>query len=348
MIEAYLEDLERRVSEDAEKALWRDWVAFAEDRFEGDLFSPRRAAPSPPGIDWPHPLVNDTLDDQDQMALQQLETCSRALSRASGEILCVRCNYGTGILPSLFGVEPFVMARELDTLPTNRPLPGGPEALKTLLDRGVPDLNKGLGGKTLEMGQRFLSLFEPYPKIQRHVRIYHPDLQGPMDICELLCGSDLFFALVDEEELVLSALELITETYIEFMNAWTELIPFQDGLSVHWSLLHRGHIMLRDDSAMNLSPEMFGRFVRPFDQRLLETFGGGGLHYCGKGDHFLPLAKEMEGLYAVNLSQPEYNDMERVFGHTVDHGIHVVGLSREAGEEALARGRDLRGLVHCW
>jgi len=348
MIEAYLEDLENRISEEVEETLWQEWVAFTDDQFEGQLFSPRRTAPSAPGLDWPHPLVNDTLDDQNQMLLQQLETCSKALARASGEILCVRCNYGTGILPSLFGVEPFIMEPELDTLPTNRPLPGGADALKQLLDKGIPDLNHGFGGKTLEMGQRFQALFDVYPKVRRHVHIYHPDLQGPMDICELLCGSDLFLALIEREELIRSTLTLITETYIEFMNAWTHLVPFQNEHSVHWAMLHQGHIMLRDDSAMNLSPEMFRAFIQPFDQRLLSEFGGGGLHFCGKGDHFLPAAKEMEGLHAVNLSQPEYNDMERVFQATVDHGIQVIGLSRQAAEEALSRGRDLRGRLHCW
>ena len=106
--------------------------------------------------------------------------------------------------------------------------------------------------------------------------------------------------------------------------------------------------MLREDSAMNLSPETFGEFIEPYNQRLLDEFGGGATHYCGRGDHWIPRVPEMRGIYGVNLSQPELNNMETVYRYTVDRGIVLLGLRRDAAEEALARGRDLRGLVHCW
>jgi uroporphyrinogen-III decarboxylase len=115
---------------------------------------------------------------------------------------------------------------------------------------------------------------------------------------------------------------------------------------VHWSLLHKGNIMLRDDSAMNLSPKMFAEFVEPYDQRLLNEFGGGALHFCGKGDHYIARIPEMRGVYAVQMSQPEYNDMEKIFTHTVDKGIPLLRLPRKAAQAALQQGRDLHGLVH--
>jgi hypothetical protein len=104
--------------------------------------------------------------------------------------------------------------------------------------------------------------------------------------------------------------------------------------------------MLRDDSAMNLSPAMFAEFIRPYDQRLLDHFGGGAIHYCGRGDHYLPLVAEMPGVTAINLSQPECNDMERVFEFTVDRGLNIIGLDGAAARAAVAAGRDLKGRVH--
>ena len=56
---------------------------------------------------------------------------------------------------------------------------------------------------------------------------------------------------------------------------------------------------------------------------------------------------QMRGLHAINLSQPELNNMEKVYRHTVDRGIKLLGLKREAAEAALAPGRDLHGQVHC-
>jgi hypothetical protein len=365
LIEQYLEDLERRIDPEIEERLASEWIAFVDGEFEGDIFSPRRRTKAPTSLVWPHVPVNAALEDYEQMALQQLGVCSQALEDGSGALMAVRCNYGTGIIPTLFGADLFVMDLETDTLPTSVPL-GGLEtthleasiaqadttpsaiAVKALLERGIPDLHAGLGGRVFEMVDYYQKLFEPYPKIQRYVHIYHPDMQGPMDICELLWGSSLFVALVEAPELVTQLLALVTNTYVAYMDVWTDRVPFEDDYAVHWAMLHRGNIMLRDDSAMNLSPRMFDRFIKPYDGRLLSTFSGGGIHFCGRGDHYIESASEIDGLTCINMSQPEYNDMDVIFDHTVDKGINIIGLPRAAAESAVAGGRDLRGRVHVW
>jgi hypothetical protein len=54
----------------------------------------------------------------------------------------------------------------------------------------------------------------------------------------------------------------------------------------------------------------------------------------------------LAGLGAINLSQPEYNDMELIFQHSIDRGILIIGLRRDAAEAALRNGRTLHGRVH--
>ena len=348
MIESYLQDLERRIDPRVEEALFEQWKVFAGGGFKEPIFSPRRPAPIPPSVEWPHVLVNDALADFEAMAMQQLEGCSKALAEGSGALLAVRCNYGTAILPSLFGGELFLMDREIDTLPACRPLPGGSDAIKRLLDRGVPDLNAGQGGAVFGMGQYYKELFEGYPRLSEHVHIYHPDLQGPMNVCEMLWGGSLYVDLYDKPDLVKDFLSLITETYICFMRRWNELFPPLDGFAVHWSMLHRGCIMIRNDAATNLSPAMYEEFVRPCDERLLHEFGGGGIHFCGRGDHFIAKVAEIPGVHAVNITQPHLNDAETIFQNTIDRGIQLIGFERQAAEQALRQGRDLRGNVHCW
>ena len=97
---------------------------------------------------------------------------------------------------------------------------------------------------------------------------------------------------------------------------------------------------------MNLSPEMFEEFVEPYDQRLLDEFNGGVIHFCGKGDHYSYRFPEMNGLHAINMSQPEYNNMETIYKNTVDRGIKIIGFNRQTAELALEQGRDLHGNVH--
>lgn len=104
--------------------------------------------------------------------------------------------------------------------------------------------------------------------------------------------------------------------------------------------------MLRDDSAMNLSPAMYAEFIEPYDRRLLAEFGGGAIHFCGRGDHYIQAMSNIPGLYAINLTQPELNDMEVIYQHTVDKGIRILGLERKAAETALAAGRNLHGKIH--
>jgi len=348
MIEQYLYDLQNRIEPEVEERLYSDWTAFLDGQVRRGFFSPRRARSAPPAVQWVNLSLNQTLDSFEYMALQQLSECSAALAQGAGSILNVRANFGIGILSSIFGAEVFRMDDALNTLPTTRPLPGGADAIRRLLDAGPPDLGTGFGGKCLAMGKYFVELFRDYPNIARHVHVYHPDLQGPMDIAELLWGSELFVALVDSPALVHALLGLIVETYIRFMRQWDAIVPPHDGCASHWGMLHKGCIMLRDDSAMNLSPEMFNDFIKPYDQRLLSELGGGAIHFCGRGDHYIHHVAGMEGVYAINVSQPEYNDMECIFRNTVDKGIALIGLQRETAESALSRGRELHGRVHCW
>jgi hypothetical protein len=342
----YLDDLEARIDPREEERLLQEWIAFSAGRFSGPIFSPRRSAPCPPRIEWPRIRVNAALADFDALALQQLGGCSALLAEGSGLLLNARCNYGSSILPSLFGVEPFIMDEALDTLPTSRPL-NDIAAIRRLVERGIPDLHAGWGARVLEMGRRYAEIASEYPNIGRWVFIYHPDLQGPLDTCEVLWGASMFYALYDQPGLVHALLELVTETYISFMRAWQQIIPQPAQGSAHWGFHHRGTLMLRDDSAMNLSARMFADFVQPYDQRLLDGFGGGAIHFCGRGDHYIARMSEMHGLHAINLSQPELNDMETIFTHTIDRGINLLGLPRAAAEAALACGRNLRGRVHC-
>jgi hypothetical protein len=342
-----LDDLEARIDPEEEARLLAEWQAFSAGRLTAGVFAPRRTRLAPPQVEWPKISVNAALADFDAMALQQFGGCSAQLAEGGGALLNVRCNYGSSIAPLLFGVEVYLMDEDLDTLPTSRPL-NDRAAVRRLVAAGVPDLRTGYGSQVMEMGARFVEMMAGYPRIREHVLIYHPDLQGPMDICEVVWGSTIFYAAYDDPALVHDLLRLAVETYTCFLRAWERIVPLRADGNTHWGFYHRGKIMLRDDSAMNFSPRMFEEFIGPYDQRLLDEFGGGAIHFCGKGDHYIAAMSQLRGLHAINLSQPELNDMEHVYRHTVDRGIKLLGLKREAADAALAAGRDLAGQVHCW
>jgi hypothetical protein len=318
-----LDDLERRIDLAQEEAVRGAWIEFLEGRCREHVFFPPKRKPAPPTCDWPKVLVNQSLGDFDAMLLQQFGGVSREMVDGFAGRLAVRCNYGTGILPCLFGCELFLMDEELDTLPTAKPL-ASREKVQRLVDAGVPDLRTGLGGKVFDCAERFLDVFAKYPKIRQCVDLYHPDLQGPVDVAEVTWGSDIFYAFYDDTDLLRAFLDLITRTYSAFARKWFDLVGSPGEYNSHWGMMHKGGIFLRNDSLMNLSSEMYVEFVRPLDQRLLDEFGGGCVHFCGRGSHYIEAMSQMRGLFGVQFSQAEYNDMDTIFRHTADKGIKLL------------------------
>ncbi len=342
---ACLEDLESRIDVDVETKLFEQWQDFALGRWQGNAFCPvRLGEPQAPHIDWPEVRVNNALQSHEQMLLQQYRLCSDTLAGRDGRLLCVRANYGTALIPLLFGAEVFLMDPETDTLPTSRPIPGGAVAMRRLIGKGVPEVNASFCARAFEIAEWFKAVAVQYPKIGHFVHIYHPDTQGPMDIAEMLWGSNIFFGTMDHPDVLHELLQLITETYIAVMRRWEAVVPPSGGgYAAHWGTLHQGRIMLRDDSAMNFSSDMYEEFIRPYDQRLLVEFGGGAIHFCGKCDHYIGVMSQLKDLHAVNMSQPHLNNMETVLRHTVDKGICLLDMNADTTEQFLASDRPLRG-----
>ncbi len=340
---ALLEDIELRIRPDAEEDLDAQWRRFLNGESETDIFRPQRRELSPPGTPLLPININDALADLGTMAAYEFQGVSSALN--SGRLnLAVRTNYGSAILASLFGAEIFEMPRQTNTLPTTRPF-NSTDKIRSLVEEGIPDLGAGFGSRVFACGELFREIQETYPNIGRFVTVYHPDLQGPLDICELLWGGEMFYAMYDEPELVHAMMDLVTRTYIRFMEKWFALFPCGEDMNVHWAhLRHKGRLMLRCDSAMNLSPELYAEFAVPYDRKLLEHFGGGAMHFCGRGDHYISLLCSQPMLRGVNMSQPHLNDMECIYRNTVDKGIPLLGFP--ADRAYADAGRGFHHLMH--
>ncbi len=334
----YLDKLENAIDLDAERTKMDTWKRVLDfEPTEGGFIAcqPRYTDTT---SDWPTIPINDAMKDLPLMLLRELWPAYTVICQKTWSIPNIRCNYGTAILPSLFGAEMFWMADELDTLPTNKPM--GEAAIDRILDAGMPDLSAGLGRKVFETAEYFKETLAPYPKIRQAVRLYHPDLQGPIDVVELLWGSDMFYAFYDKPEKIQAITELVTETYIRFLRRWFEVVgPDQGEYMVHWGRLWKGHVLLRDDSIVNLSEDMYRQFVKPYDERVMESFAGGAIHFCGHVDHCIDAMCDSKWLRAINPSQPHLNDMRKIHAASVSRGVlldcpksgHLAGLDVSRG-----------------
>jgi uroporphyrinogen-III decarboxylase len=132
------------------------------------------------------------------------------------------------------------------------------------------------------------------------------------------------------------------------MKQWNKIMPpFEKDYSVHWGMLIKGQVVLRNDSAMNFSPQMYEEFIRPYDQRVFDALGGGMIHFCGRGSHYVPGMTQMKNLYAINLTQPHLNDMDVIYANTIGKNIRIVNFDYAAARQAQKEGRRFNGKIHC-
>ena len=283
--------------------------------------------------DWPTFPYNDAFFDPAKMLLDQLRAPFIHNQLKDAHSLNIRCNYGTVILPSVFGVS-FQLTE--NSLPWSHHLHRH-DQVEDLVSKGMPDLETGLGSRCFETLQFYQEVLSDYPKMSRAIAIYHPDLQGPFDVAHLIWGPDILYALYDYPDLVHALLSLVTDTYKCWMRKWKALAGEDNRFTTHWSFYIKGGIMLRDDTPVMLSPEHYQVFVKPYDQALLDEFGG-CIHYCGSGNAFIKSMCESSNLFGIHCSQPELNDMELLVESASSNGIALLGLPEEYVPDSLQTG----------
>jgi len=252
----------------------------------------------------------------------------------------IRANYGVGILPSLFGINCRIIENNMPWVDHVNSI----DDIQRLIDNGIPDLRTGMGARVFDTNEFFSEQLEKYPKCKQGIPIYHPDLQGPFNVAHLIWGTEIYYAIFDQPELVHKFMKLITETYIAFLNAIKKNIKDVSGEYVyHWRCLYKGGVVLRDDTAVNLSREIYEEFVRPYDELVLKAFGGGSIHYCGRADNWVFSMMESEGLRAMNFGQPPnmtfgIEFIEKLYCKLREKGIAIVDYNIDKDSlDALAR-----------
>ena len=337
-MDRYLEDIESRIDVDQEEEILSFWNDWSHHR-AGSSALPVHLRGIPSKLDWPSININDALVDDELMVIKEFGRVNHTLSRKGAFCLRVRANYGVANIATAFGAPLFVMPRETDTLPNVVKL--GPEACAALLDKPLPDKLSGNFQHVMRVGKLFKQIGERYPKIGKYVHCEQPDLQGPMDNLELIMGSSaVFYGLYDDPDSIHVLLDKITGAMERFFDSWLAMFPENRAYANYFMHVEEGTVCIRDDSAMNLSPEMVSEFIVPYDGRLLKKYGG-FIHFCGRGDHFIDRLAKMEGLTGFNMSQPHLNDMETIYKCTIDRGIHL-GITAQI--EA-PRGHDNTNLI---
>lgn len=222
----------------------------------------------------------------------------------------VRANFGTVVIASLFGglVEqrennpPWI--RHFETL----------DEFKTIFEKDPVDFSQGICPQIIARYQFYHEVLADYPNLQKCIKIVLPDLQGPLDSLELLRGSEIYTDFIIDPEMIENGLKLMAEAQVGFAN---HLRPFTTDGPVGFSHQHavavKGNILIRNDSAIMVSPEMYTTQVAPFDEFVLNKLGGGGVHSCGKIDFNVPEIFNLESIKCFDFGQSYLNNVESIY-----------------------------------
>ncbi|MEW5867175.1 MAG: uroporphyrinogen decarboxylase family protein [Bacillota bacterium] len=196
---------------------------------------------------------------------------------------------GVGVLPSAFGCE-IVMPDEGD--PWTRPLFYDAADVH---DLEKPDLvRSNLTGRVLERIEYFQQHTE------RGIPVRLTDVQSPMDVAiQVWNYQDIMVALYENPAEVHRLLDLITESLIEFIHLQASRVVSFLGYT-HVNLWRPRGIYVSDDVTAILSPEIYDRFIRPYNERLSREFGGISIHCCGKYEQNLSMVASLDGFMSFD------------------------------------------------
>lgn len=230
-----------------------------------------RIQPYPHGEIFDHPekmLFNELVNAFDTSIFLQSELQDN-LS------LTIRANFGTVVIASIFGglVEqrennpPWI--RHFETL----------DEFKIIFDKDPLDFSQGICPNITERYRFYCDILSDYPNLQKCIKIVLPDLQGPLDSLELLRGSEIYSDFILDPELVENGLRLMSKAQVGFAKYLRPMISDDsDGFSHQHAVGVKGNILIRNDSAIMISPEMYASQIAHFDEFVLKELGGGGVH----------------------------------------------------------------------
>ena len=155
------------------------------------------------------------------------------------------------------------------------------------------------------------------------------DLQGPLDTAEQLWGSDIYYAFSDDPELIGLLLARVVRTMLSAEKKCRQLTldrldpnaNTQHGYEIH------GRLLIRNDSAIMLSPSTYAEFVRPHDARVLREVGGGSIHFCGNGQHLIEKMLDIPDLRGLDFGQPELMDARSIYAMCRERKVAVTNLN---------------------
>jgi len=262
----------------------------------------------------PYPR-NETFDNPEKMLFNEFVYAFGTSILLQSEInddlpFTIRPDFGTVIIASLFGGNleqrgdnpPWI--RHFETL----------EEFKSVFEKDPMDFSQGICQQVINRYKFYHEVLAVYPNLQKSIKVVLPDLQGPIDSLELLRGSEIYTDFCLNPELVENGLRLMAKAQVGFAKYLQQFTTDNfNGFSHQQAVTIKGNILIRNDSAIMISPEMYAEQVAPHDEFVLKELNGGGIHSCGKIDFNVPEIFRLKSLKCFDFGQSYLNDVETIY-----------------------------------
>ena len=304
----------------------------------------------PPPDTWPKFKYAETFSDRDKMLVSQLASIYSHCILQDDAMLCLRANYGVGVIPSGFGSE-IVVQQEVDNMPWVKApiITGDTPSIDALKD---PDpYSDGLMKAALETEEYFVKKLDGTV-----IRVYLCDTQGPLDVAYLIRGTKLLTDFYKHPDFVRELFERISKAYVDFSEIQKKIVGEPNGKGVHGNpnvWMDKGGARLCEDVAVMLSPTIYRRFCRPFNEMCLKPFDGGMGHFCcspvSAGKHILDEVVSNPYVKAFFFGSPaRFYNFEEIADYFRRKGVCLIWtdgpLENQTVEEWVENvGNSLRG-----
>ena len=263
------------------------------------------------------PLPNGAIyEDPAAMLYNELVSAwgtSIALGESVGDDLppTIRPNWGTVLVASVLGGH---AEQAEDNTPWIRRNDADPITLEEIAE-AAPDLPlAGWIPRVLETYGAYWDLLSPYPGLQSALQLTLPDLQGPLDTVEQLLGADLFVDMLERPELAARAFQRTAELQVACARLFEPFVrDGPDGYAHQHGFMIKGRILIRCDSAVMISPQLYHDLVAPTDELVLSALGGGGIHSCGRIGHAVPAMLGLESIRCFDFGQSFMNEVDDLY-----------------------------------
>lgn len=202
---------------------------------------------------------------------------------------------GTGVLASAFGAKViFPEDRGADPVVAEPCLKSIEDVARLRLPEPTRD---GLLPRVLD--------FVDYAVSRADLPVGLTDMQGPLDTVGLMCGQTrLFEWMYDEPKMVHEIFEMVTEAFIQWVKVQKEHIgePLNSSNGLQGLYSPGIGVWESDDDMVMIGGDLYQEFAVPCVSRIFDAFGGGSLHFCGRGTQHIHNLNLVSNLRAVNNS----------------------------------------------